>query len=58
MAQACVDLRSARQLAIRLYRENRRLRKELKRLRLQAAQVNLLEGEDDDVLEINVNTNE
>ena len=56
MAQAAVDLRSTRQLAIKLYGENRRLKKEIKRLQLRAARVHLLE--DDDVLEIDVNQDE
>jgi len=57
MAQAAVDLRSTCKLAIRLYSENRKLKKEIKRLRLRVARVNLLE-DDDDVLEISINKGE
>ena len=56
MAQAAIDLRNTHRLAIKLYGENRRLKKELKRLRLRTARVNLLD--DDDVLEININADE
>ena len=55
MAQATIDLGSTHRLAIKVYGENRRLKKELKRLRLRTARVNL---SDDDALEININADE
>ena len=54
MAQVMVELHKARQLAIKLYGENRRLRKEIKRLRMRAQRVKVLE-DDDDILEIDIN---
>jgi len=56
MAQAPVDLRSTHKLAIRLYGENWKLKKEM-RLCLHIARINLLE-DDDDVLEISINKDE
>jgi len=57
MAQVMVDLHKASQLSIKLYGKNRRLRKEIKHLRMRAQRVKILE-DDDHILEIDINQQE